>query len=562
MRKEAAKADVSTIASVVEILREAASQADSGKYAEMGVVLMAVLSTMKNQQSIPAIKASLPQDQPKSSSKGKKPSSALVDFESIPNPMAGTLLAGVVDSIELQTSSKSFAVLLTSNAERSRRELSEDECLTMSMSVLESVSLPGQFEDNLIVPLMRMERESTTLSCISLICSQLQGRRRAIFDGRDFTRTADRMAKSPIEDWRRQLAGERGLKLFAKSLPDIVTKMTSETIQFAVENTWRNCVAAKAVDRSLQTVFLSSMEQLLASSTLSPKVLGLVRISCLQLIVEDLFDEPLESLRVQDDKSPSLLEQYVRCLLKIPQNVLDDSGFFTLTIEGFDAEALKMVCLTALIESDYFGTQQRETEELSSVALWLSKKLSSCPEESEQHTLRHVMASFAAVTLRETSAAKRERIASLFEVLLLTKKAGSRLGIQLLAILLAYWCHGRGSDAELTLGFLCVADARLPLSLQASALEDLFEIVVEDLPANISTYTSKDKLLGPVVLNYLYRVLSHWSNCGADGDILFCVRKCIISYQQKNHRNRMDEDIFVSLVTSTLIAQSQADSLS
>jgi hypothetical protein len=544
--------------SIVQIIRAAATSSESpagadDKYSDMGIILMALLASMRDQPVLSAVSASLPTEVPKNPLSKKKKDTLVLDFDKMPSAHTATLLGGMIDNIEIVSNSKSFGDLIEKSILNDGTGIRrEDDSLSTSMAVLECITLPGQFAKSFVEPLIQLGRPQITNYCVSFLCAQLRGRRRAAFDGHDYAKLALEIANAPLEVWDESFGASGTLKLYVESLPNMVAKFPSDSTQSALENTWWNCVASRRRDPTLVAVFLSSMKQLLSSSTLSTKVTKAVRQVYLGTLSDDLLQLRLETIRQKDNVStPSLLEYFIQGLAAMPLSVLEECDYLNVnkSFDGFDAEIVKVLSLTMLMDLNYFGSENRDSDEATNIALWLTRKLSLPYQSDDRDALRLVITIYSARTAKENTAVKCTRLLKLLEVLLLTKKSGSRMGIEWLAVMVAHWCQRLRAEKDLTLGFLSIIATGIPDMLKTKALGEVVDMALLDLPTNLALFSAKEKISAKVA-NHMNRLLTFWTDQGVEKNILAFLRQATVACQS----NLSNEDGFTSLASATLLS--------
>jgi len=388
-----------------------------------------------------------------------------------------------------------------------------------------------------------------TLASVSLLCSQVRGRRRAVFSGGEFVQSVLALSNNTPEDWNRE-----SLHIFVKKLPEMMKKLPPESTESALENVWCSCLAAVGDDRSLVVSFLASARELARNAALSPTTAKALR-QVIRRASKDIPEYPLVMLTRKSKDTPSILESFVMCLQELPLETIEEDDYvnFLKSLEGFDSEVVKVLSLIALVKVDYFSSPERETGALSRVASWISKKLQMPPTEQQvdYYALRQVIISYAGATTKEGSTTLKDRLFTLLEVLLLSRKPASRIAFEWLAAVMAHWCKRRGSDVQITLGFLLTGSPDLPQTLSHQDIEDYLRVLIEDLPYNLAVFAFH-KRVTPDVSNQLHRLLAHWSDLGVESDILACIRKSIFACQSGCPS---DDASFTSLVSTTLSTQ-------
>jgi hypothetical protein len=232
----------------------------------------------------------------------------------------------------------------------------------------------------------------------------------------------------------------------------------------------------------------------------------------------------------------------------MPHSTLEDEDYLNAN-EGApkenDSEYIRLLSLILLTEKGYFDSD-REAEELSRVVAWIAKKMQE-DERLNFAFMRKIMCSFALASRRESDTAKKERLLVIFEVLLTSRTTRIRLGVQWLAIVLAYWVDRPGSELDVTLGFLCLQNPYTMLSLPATDIDHLLDILLEDLAANLASFCFAQKM-SATVSNRLHRLCTDWSENRVDRTCLSYIQKAAFACQS----GVGSEDAFVSLAASVL----------
>jgi hypothetical protein len=525
--------------SIIKIVAEAANMEDSNSYAGMGMIMMGFLSSIGNPRELSILASSIPKEAEEPEPpfpKGKVV--AGVDFAKLPCPQVGTLLAGVMEIVEW------------SSLHQPRGD-DRTAMLTRLFRSLERLSLPGAYANQFLAPMFHAKVE-TPVGCTSLLCSQVRGRRRAVFDGSDFTSLAVRVLMSPEKEWRNLLGSFAAQDLLIDSLLGFSTKFSTDDLAASIENVWRCTLPHGSASLDSVSRFLSSMKDLVQSTSLSPKAMNATRSFVIGQILDDLQKIPLDLLVTRSASgAASVLYSYILCIKEIPLSSLDEAEFcsFDESSDNFVGDALRVLVTLELARLDHFGSVKRESQELLKVSSWLSRNLVSSEDQVVSRTLRRVASTFAEATNKDRSSAKRDHLSVILEnLLLINNNEGSRVALEWLAVVMAYWCNGLGSDADLSLGYLCSTDPGAVHTLSDSALEQFYQVIVADLPFNLATFCRREKQ-SAIVFNRLYRLYKYWSANAVDVDTLDCLRQCIICCRNSQTK----EDVFVTLTTSILI---------
>jgi hypothetical protein len=425
--------------------------------------------------------------------------------------------------------------------------------LVKLLGCLEVLSLPGHFAD-FLEHMFRGSDELKT-ACAKLLISQIRGRPRAVFDGREYVGLALQISKMPVTTLRSLLGQGGAPTIFIQSFGEIVPRFPADSVEEVVENIWRLCINQVSHLSGWTVSFLSSMKILLKSVSdkksfsVPPKTLNAIRLFLLRRVFAGIRDAPWTATTSSTSEQRSIVEMYVLCLMEIPITSLIDAEFFVLKdLDGFVGEALRNRCVMLLVRLGYFTTPSRASSEISSALAWFSRQLVSSEDEIFSSTLLQVSCSIAEATSGENSDRRRELLLTLLDNLLLTGSSASLVGLQMLGALVCQWCRGSGSDGDLSLACLCAIRMERWQELSPPTLQQTFRVLVHDLPFNLATYARREKLSG-IVFNRLWRVYKKWWDQGADQETLDCVRKALICCRSSESGG---ED-FASLATSMLL---------
>ena len=416
---------------------------------------------------------------------------------------------------------------------------------------LEVLSLPGQLAD-FVEHMFSGEDEMKAVSA-KLLISQVHGRPRAVFDGREFVNLALRITKMQVSSLR-GLLGDAA-KIVIEAFGDIVPKFSSESVEEVIENVWRLCLNQVEHFPDWTASFLSAMEKILRSAvdkksfSVAPKTVTTIRVFLLRRAFSGIRDAPWTvSASAASDES-CIIEAYASCLMQIPIQTLIDEEFFVFKgLDGFKGEALRNRCVMYFVRQGYFTTPSRASSEIYSALAWFTRQLVSSQDEIFSSSLLQVACSISEATVGESAEQKRELLLTLLDNLLMTGPTASYVGLQILGALLGQWCKGLGSDGDLSLLCLCTAGMERWQALSPATVQRLFRILVHDLPFNLANYSRREKLSG-VVFNKLWRVYNKWWEQGADTETLECVKKALICCRSAES----GVSDFASLATSMLL---------
>jgi hypothetical protein len=500
------KNDISGVSSLI-IEAVGASGHDLSKYSQIAVLLMGYMASLKSSAIVTdsSVAGTIV------SSKSKTDSNA----SQLPTPQQGTTLEILMN-------------ILTEPFNESNFEKSMGQVIPGLLNCLEVLSLPGHFAGFLE---QLLEGNAMMKSCTNLLVSQIQGRPRAVFDGREYINLANRISKTPVLKLR-AIFGKDESPIFLKSFGVVVSKLPSDEVEEAIEHVWRLCINEINYIPGWTMSFLSAIKTILGSdnekttSSISPKTLKTVKSFLLRKVFSGIRDATWTSTSASTERS--IVDLYAHCLAEMPIASLVQVEFFALTDhDGFVGEALRYRCIMILVRLGYFTTPARASSEIQSALSWFSRQIVSSGDQIFSMTLLNVICSLAEATLEENAEKRKSLLLMLLDNLLLVECLASTIGLQMLGALVCQWCKGRGSDGDLSLAYVCATGMARWQDLSPSALRKMFEVVVHDLPYNLAAFSKKERI-GSIVFNRLFRIYTKWLEQGADEETIGCVRKALV----------------------------------
>jgi hypothetical protein len=526
---------------VVELVAEGAKSRDWNQYSQVSVLLMGFMASMNklsddNRTSF----NTRPKEALAASSMGDSNGQTL---SKLPTAQQGTVLDVVM----------SILAHWYHNPNGLPNDKAKSEVVRI-LGCMEVLSLPGHFAT--FVEQMLHGTDEVKAACVRLLVSQIRGRRRAVFDGREFVALTVKVATTPVSALRTLLGQGDAPIVFIESMADILPKFPPDAVEEAFQNMWRLCINQVGNSPAWTLSFLSTVQMLLKTSrdkksiSMSPNIMNFVRLFVLNRIFAGIRDAPLPSSSVSSDTDQrTIIDVYTQCLMEIPIPSLVEAEFFALKeLDGFVGEALRNRCIMALVKWGYFTTPSRASSEISSSLAWFSRQLISSEDEIFSSSLLQVACAIAEATSAENPDRKREALLALLDNLLLTGSSACSIGLQLLSALVAQWCDGIGSDGDLSLACLCVDGMSKWQALSPPTLQQMFRLLVHDLPYNLATYSRREKISG-VVFNRLLRVYNKWWEQGADQETIDTVRKTLITCRSVDS----GADDFALLATAMLL---------
>ena len=529
------------ISGVVTLISEGTASREWSKYPQVAILLMGFLASMNTATEMSDASVS---------SRGNKSSPyGIVGSDDTKHSQLPTALPGTVLEVLMSVLSERFY-----NPSLDMNEKTNSVIVKL-LGCMEVISLPGHFAE-FLEQMLRAGNDMMKAACAKLLVSQIHGRPRAVFDGREYVDLALRISKMPVTTLRVILGQGDAPKIFLESFGDIVPKFSSEHVEEAIENVWRLCIHQVGHCPGWTVSYLSATKKVLKSGVdkksfcVSPKTTNIIRMFLLRRAFSGIRDASwttTTSSAASDELS--IVEMYANCLMEMPLTALIDAEFFVLKdLDGFVGEALRNRCVMILVRQGYFATQSRASSEIASALAWFSRQLVSSEDEIFSSTLLQVACSIAEASSGENSDRKRELLLSLLDNLLMAGSFAAYVGLQMLGALVGQWCKGLGSDGDLSLACLCAAGMERWQVLSPPTLQQTFRMLVHDLPFNLAAYARQEKLSG-VVFNRLWRLYNKWWEQGADQETIDCVRKALICCRSVESGGTD----FVSLASSMLL---------
>ena len=171
------------------------------------------------------------------------------------------------------------------------------KCLESLLTSLHPVSLPGTFSKAIETILKDTTSEELKRSCVGLLTSQLQSRRRVGFDGRGFVDLTTRLLNMPVDDLS-GLLGWHSLPAIMSSLPDLICQVSTTAGEDVIRNMWLICKTQLHIATDCTVAFTNGLRILfgLASAeknksskpTFSPALLRFAQNFVAATMFEDL----------------------------------------------------------------------------------------------------------------------------------------------------------------------------------------------------------------------------------------------------------------------------------
>jgi hypothetical protein len=523
------------IKSIVDIVSTAVDVGDDSKCSHMGIVLLGLLSSLRNHTAAISVDHCLPKTNKPQSTElpGLHASTSQLDFSTLPYPKSQTILSVVTDALA-RAVGHGAALGLQSHS------------FTRLLESLEVVFLPDQFAAGFLEPVIHRLPDESKPALVNLLVSQARGRRPATMGGTGYIQLSLQISLATDADWKSTLGEDKAVISFVKYMEHFLPKYPINTLKEVVANIWHHSFAA---GKTLITTFLAASERLLDSDRLTENGKDIYGTLLVGQVMSDLQTFPFDV--VMDRDGGVLLELFARCLEHFPVSLLEREGFFKYDESelAMDEEVLRVACSTELIRLGFFKTVKSEVYQRSRISMWISRRLVADLDDESVGVLRRLIFCLVeGVNKERPKLNKPEALAELLEILLLSR--GSRIGLEWLAISMSNWCGAQGSDADLSLGCLFASvDLR-----SMYGLSDLCQIMLHDLPFNVGTFCRKEKV-SSVVFNLLHRLFLRWSEdeeSAIEPGTLDCLRHALISCRP----GLAKEDVFVSVACDALSSAS------
>jgi hypothetical protein len=525
------------INSVLDIILGALDAHSDHSKADFSRSAVAILGLLSSMQRPPFELNRLPPAKGKMASPSSRLKTLDLDFNVLPAAQQGTLLFEVLQLIQ----------------QAHKSEKSED--LMRFVSCLECLSLPGHFAKHFLEPLISENDDGIKEACVSLLAAQIIGRRKAVFDGREFANMALQISIMPLVSFNGLLGEGKASLSFIKCLEGVVNSLPSELIESGTSNLWEICLSLSGENKELVIEFLKSLRSILRQqrksskqSKLSPKTKKYLEQFVSKRVFSDLREFSWDSS--DGDKlasgKDSLVETYVSCLAQLES--LDEHDFLTYQEDdGFTGEALRSLVILELVRLGYVLEPQARAV-LSRVLAWFLRKLVAPGAEDYSDSLRRMACSIAATTKVLSLAERQNLLLSIFEQLLLCQKSAYPIGLDLLSVVVASWCGDVTTDGDLSMIYVSVHTTEKMNGLSDIALGQIFDFLRHDLPFNLATYGRLEKI-SSIISNQIWRLITAWSKHDLDGEVLRPLKKAFIC----GSSGETKEEDFATLTSSMLL---------
>jgi hypothetical protein len=373
-------------------------------------------------------------------------------------------------------------------------------------------------------------------ACIKLLLSQMKGRPRAVFDGREFVNSALKISKMPVITMRKLLGEKEAAEVFIESVGEMLPKFISHEVDTVIENIFRFCTSLIDRNSTLIFRFFRSINRLLhqaaaddKSPRFSPKLLKSTQIFLEQkafLGICDTYNTMFATEGVSSDQITNIIDAYADCLIELPDILLFENKLFSAQdCDSFSGKCLRIRVSMTLIRKNCSSLSSQSYREIASSIAWMFQQLIASRDEIFSSTILQVTCTIADASCRATADGKKDMIISFLDNLLMVDSSASFVGLEILAALV--YQNGYGSDGDLSLLRSLGTSIGKWVDLPPQILKKAFKLAVHDLSFNLAMYTRREKLSG-VVFNRLWRVYVKWQEQGSDEVTLAPLRRSLI----------------------------------
>jgi hypothetical protein len=502
LHPQATKEMVSTI---VSLLSDVAEGSGRNKSTGVATQLLGLLASLKGGPSN-APPCSIFGKTHASSETSQSAKQGQVSLEKLPKPQEGSILEAIMDLVQ-----QAWGIPSSTTS------------LVQLLSCLESLSLPSHFARSLIEPMLAADMpHELKPACIALLISQVSGRRRAAFDGRDFVNLVSRLALLPPASFQ-SMVGDMGSVTFVSSLHSFLSKIPTDSVEEMLLSLWK--IGATEIEGKYKATcavgYLRSLSLLLEpkkktnSSRLSPRTYTVI----IQVLLQHIFPALSQNLVNQEGilagtEFHDIGEAFLDCLTSIELPILEENKFLVLKGDK-DSTVLdlsKTFWTVRLVYRKYFEQKDRASKELVKAIAWFAHQRGTTNFAAvSDAVLRELAAAIAIAAKAEDSNSKKDIVSLLFEALHV--QGPGTLCLELLGMLLCVWSDGGHCDSESSLVNVFFSGAYQFSLLHPTTLANLSKLLLYNLPSNMGAYARSEKLRG-LVSNRTLRIHKSWSKQG------------------------------------------------
>ena len=428
--------------------------------------------------------------------------------------------------------------------------------LVALLHCLEETALPNQF--SILVEGLAKGEEIVKSACMKLLVSQIKGRPRAVFDGRDFVRLACKICKMPAVSVGKMLGELEAAGTFVDAFGEMITKFISQDVELVIENIFQFCIFQFDRNSSLIIKLFQSIRRILQQAKIdksprfSPKCLKSIYLFLQQKALSGILKvTSVKADGVPPNQIANVVNAYGDCIALIPETLLVDSNIiYTTGSIGFSGECLRIRLLMSLIQRDSHSLLPHSYRHVTSSIAWMSQQLISCNEGIFLPTLLQASCAVAGAISTQTNERKKDNIVSFLDNLLMVDSSASFVCLEILSAFLFQVCHGHGSDGDLSLLQVLGPSVEKWIDLPPEMLKRTYELAVHDLPFNLARFTRREGL-SDVVCNRLSRIYTKWLGQGSNETTLAPLRLSLICCRDaETVANAKDSSILVTSIVS------------
>ena len=346
------------------------------------------------------------------------------------------ILQGKEDTIMLSILSKINAShsVVTSSAYGDVKRTLATKTLSVLFSSLKAVALPGNISRIIEVTLNDCNNDETELktSCVQLLVSQLENRRRVGFDGRGFLDLYTRLFKlSPLT--LHKLVGPNNAAILMAAVSDVIPQLPTSSVEDTLTNLWTVCQYDLATSFYAQSVieFFTGLKSILVSARTSAtkNVVSPAILRCIQKLVTSTFfwdmckyAGPTFKEQGATSVSETLWISYTECIREISDST-------ALSEYKVDKDNVFGIATCSVVVNESFKVSRK-------VEVYVSRH-SWCDTDLETNR-RLLLTSLVALGSYYTDiSAIQTSILSMLDLMLV--KGIDTMGLEWISILVAYW---------------------------------------------------------------------------------------------------------------------------
>ena len=397
------------------------------------------------------------------------------------------------------------------------------KCLVSLLTSLQPLALPGTFSKVIETLVKDTTSEELKRSCVGLLASQLESRRRVGFDGRGFVDLTTRLLKMPIDDIS-GLLGRHSLPTIMSSLPDLICQISTTAGEDVIRNMWLICKAQLHIATDCTVAFTNGVNKLLglasaekntsSKPTFSPALLRFAQNFVAGTMFEDLS---ANAIPTKEESFQEVWEGYVHI-----RGLACDSDYHAKKSEISETNLFgHSVCSTLALKS------------LRATEAWVARQSLSDHAGAARTDLLSILSLSSHIQNEQEMI---ETIKSTLDVMLV--KGNDTLGIYLVAAKVAFWWESRRlhqveiidtPQEEVSSSSSLIMDRNLCFKLNdfsSSTLVETFNLMLEDLPKKLALLCNRWGAAEDVC-NRVSRILGRVSS-SANTELATCLREMVL----------------------------------